>query len=101
MNNISLEEQEAIDKNHRAHLAAEAKRVLSEPLIDAFISENEQNVLVALKRLPMGAELHMYQTLHHDLLATMRFKERLEAYIQNHESAELQERLKQHSVAGV
>ena len=96
-----LEGQETLEKNRRAHLAKEAKRILSEPLINEFIKDNDINTLQALKRLPIGAELHMYQTIHHDLLATMRFKEKLEAYIQNQESAELQERFGVTEVDGI
>jgi len=80
------------EKDHKAHLAREAKRILSEPLVEGFLKDSETESLEALKRLPLGAKLEEYQTIHHDLLASMRFKTKLNAYISEHEMVLLQER---------
>ena len=86
-----LEEQE---KARKAHFAREAKRILSEPLVEGFLKEQEAECFEAFRRLPLDTKLEEYQVVHHDLLAVTRFKLKLETYIKEHEMVLLQERTK-------
>lgn len=96
-----IEDIEQAEKNKRAHLAQGAKRILGEPLMQKFFEDEEAQTLEAMKRLPMGASLGVYETIHHNLLATIRLRERLETYIKDFESSEIQERFKVKDVDGI
>lgn len=86
------ENDEAAEKTRKFQLAQEAKRILSEPLIEGFFDGEEAVCLEAFRRLPMGATIEEYQTLHHNLLASVRLKLTLQAYIEDHEMVVFQER---------
>ena len=77
-----VEEQESIEKTHKLHMANEARRLLSEPLLDGFFKYQEAQCFEAMKRLPLGTKLDEYQTVHHDLMAVLKLKNTLQAYIQ-------------------
>ena len=96
-----IETMEQAEKNKKAHLAQEAKRILGEPLIQKFFENQEIETLEAMKNLPMGASLEVYQTIHHDLISGIKLKQRLESYIKEFESLEIQERLRISDVDGI
>jgi len=86
------EELENIERDRKAHNAREAQRILSEPIIDGFLKTQEAECLEGLKRLPIGTDVNVLQAIHHDLLAIVRFKSKLEAYINEYEIVLLQDR---------
>jgi hypothetical protein len=96
-----IEELEEAEINRRAILAQKAKRLLDDPFLQEFFATQEVETLEAMKRLPMGSSLEVYQTIHHDLLSCIKLKKRLEAYITDFESSEIQERLRISDVDGI
>jgi len=86
------EEQESTEKTRKLHMANEAKRLLSEPLIDGFFKHQELQCFEAIKRLPLGTKLEEYQTVHHDLMAVLRLKTTLQTYIQEYDMLVMTER---------
>jgi len=84
---------ESEEKDRKAHQAREAERILNEPMVSGFLNDQEAECFEALKRLPLGAKLEEYQVVHHDLLATIRFKSKMESYIKEHEMVLIQDRM--------
>lgn len=71
------------EKTRKLHRANEAKRIMSEPLLQEFFDNQEKTCFEAFKCLPMGARLEEYQTVQHDILATERLKFAMLNYIQD------------------
>lgn len=96
-----MTEQENKEKSRKLHLAQEAKRILNEPLLEGFFDRQELICLEAFKRMPLGASLQEYQTVHHDLLAGERLKMTLLSYIQDYDTVVLQERREENVAEGI
>jgi len=84
--------EESVEKTRKLHMANEARRILSEPLIDGFFKWQETQCFEAMKRLPLGTKLDEYQTVHHDLMAVLRLKTTLQTYIQEYDMMIMAER---------
>jgi len=71
----------------KAYLANEARRLLEEPLIQAFIIEELDFCFESLKQMPPGATVDEWKTLQHETRAIVRFKDRLEGFIKENDYA--------------
>jgi len=85
----TTEELAAEEKDRKARLAQEAKRILDEPMIKSFFKDQAAMCHEAFMSLPMGSKLEEYQTVHHDLLAVKRLEAKLELYIKEYQLFEL------------
>jgi len=75
------DDQESIEKTRKLHLASEARRILSEPLIDNFLRDQEAMCFEAFKQLPLDANLDEFKTIYHEVRAVNKFRVKLQTYI--------------------
>jgi hypothetical protein len=98
-----MEEKEEIKReevNSRAlYYAREAKRILSEPLLQSYFESQWHACCNAFFNLPIGATLEQYQAVHSDLRAAVKLKLSLENYIKEYAIVEQHE--KQAAAEGV
>ena len=92
---------ESEEKTRKLHLSQEAKRILSDPMVESFLIEQEAECLEAMKRLPIGADSEVLRTIHHDLLAVGRFKSKLQSHIEEYKMVMSQEQLEDNAVEGI
>lgn len=72
-------------KERIALLSRRAREVLQNPLVVGFLEDERQQALRAFEALPIDAKLEEYRTVHHFLLAMIKFEQRLKEYVTRHE----------------